>query len=190
MHTTTAHTVLLQTTPTQANVLVSFNNFAAKDSIPLLSELRGLGAQLGGLTANTAAIKDTAAAFGLASFAPLAERALGIVADFTGGTGGAGFTVPDEFQPSPEATWRLVEQQYSVKNNLVSCTTCSTFAQLSHSLSRCVQHVLCASEEQPRELCGLQYIYTTIIRTVELCTACTLSVMCKCKQCSILLVCV
>jgi Protein of unknown function (DUF1350) len=99
---------------------VSFNNFAAKDSIPLLSELRGLGAQLGGLTANSAAIKDTAAAFGLSSFAPLAERALGLVADFTGGAGGAGFVVPDEFQPSPEATWRLVEQQYSVKNNLVS----------------------------------------------------------------------
>ena len=61
----------------QANVLLSFNNFAAKDSIPLLTEMRSLGVQLGGLTANTAAIKDVAAAFGLSDLAPYAERALG-----------------------------------------------------------------------------------------------------------------
>ena len=96
-------------------MLISFNNFSARDSIPLLSELQGLGMQMGGLNAGINAVRNAADVFGLGKLLPIAEKGLNLAAEWSSAAG----LMPNEFIPCSQETWRLVEEEYGVKNNLV-----------------------------------------------------------------------
>eukprot|EP00904_Undaria_pinnatifida_P001735 jgi/Undpi1/11562/HiC_scaffold_30.g13859.m1 len=104
----------------KANVMISFNNFPAKDSVPFLNELRDLGlavGNLGPLEDNLSGIAKAVAGFPFATqgmslaeeWAPKAAAAVGLALS----------DVPQEFKPSPQATWDLLMDEYSVRNNLV-----------------------------------------------------------------------
>lgn len=91
----------------KANVLISFNNFAASKSIPMLPKLREF---MSGLGDKAAVYKDAVKDFGLFSLAEAAAEAA---------VGWGGFKVPGEFTPPPEVMWNLMEQEYAVRNNMV-----------------------------------------------------------------------
>lgn len=108
----------------KANVLVSFNNFKAKDSVPFLNELRSLGGSMGDfgpIGDNLSGIAKAVA--GLPVMGGIATQGLSLAGEWApkaaAAVGSALSDVPQEFKPSPEATWSLVEDQYSVRNNLV-----------------------------------------------------------------------
>ncbi|CAN0400681.1 unnamed protein product [Pylaiella littoralis] len=104
----------------KANVIISFNNFPASESVPFINELRELGlsmGDLGSLGDNLSGIAKAVAGIPLMSgFAMQAEEWAPKAA---AAVGSALSDVPQEFNPSPQTTWDLLTDRYSVRNNLV-----------------------------------------------------------------------
>ncbi|CBJ25447.1 conserved unknown protein [Ectocarpus siliculosus] len=108
----------------KANVIISFNNFPAKDSVPFINELRELGLSMenfGPLGDNLSGIAK--AVSGLPLVNGFASQGLSLAEEWgpkaASAVGSMLSDVPQEFKPSPEATWDLLTDRYSVRNNLV-----------------------------------------------------------------------
>jgi hypothetical protein len=103
--------------PRKANVLISFNNFAVKDSIPLFEELRGLAGRVAGLQgerlrASVMQLGGPLSDVALKGFDVAGQVLPGILQTIQD-------RVPMQFLPSPEQTWALVEEEYATENNLI-----------------------------------------------------------------------
>eukprot|EP00640_Fibrocapsa_japonica_P002351 CAMPEP_0113937698 /NCGR_PEP_ID=MMETSP1339-20121228/4264_1 /TAXON_ID=94617 /ORGANISM="Fibrocapsa japonica" /LENGTH=284 /DNA_ID=CAMNT_0000940563 /DNA_START=30 /DNA_END=884 /DNA_ORIENTATION=- /assembly_acc=CAM_ASM_000762 len=119
----------------RANVLISFNNFSARESVPLLEEIGALGKDLGqfqplldqfsGQVSNVAGKVQTqlpriekslfSTSFlkqGFEAVEKVAPQIAGIVSDTVS-------NIEFEFSPDPEEMWQAVEDQYPVKKNLI-----------------------------------------------------------------------
>ncbi|CAN0186459.1 unnamed protein product [Ascophyllum nodosum] len=104
--------------------MISFNNFPAKESVPFLNELRDLGLSLGDMSAlgdNLAGLAK--AVSGLPVVSGIATQGLSMAENWApkavAAVGLALSEVPQEFKPSPQATWQLIMDSYWVRNNLV-----------------------------------------------------------------------
>jgi len=112
--------------PRKANVLVSFNNFSAKDSVPLLTELRNYEDKLGGMKDTLNQVTEAVQQVRKAT--PIFEKLLTdrdlelaekLPSQIFSAVNSALSDVPEDFRPNPEETWRLIEDSYSVKNNMI-----------------------------------------------------------------------
>jgi len=105
----------------KANVLISFNNFSAKESVPLLSELRNFGEQLYGMKDTVRTVTKQVGEIRKA--APFLSQGLLLAETFApkifDAFSGALSDLPEEFFPTAEDIWRLIENSYSVKNNML-----------------------------------------------------------------------
>ncbi|CAM9577609.1 unnamed protein product [Discosporangium mesarthrocarpum] len=109
--------------PFAANVIISFNNYPAKESVPLLGELKDLGLAMGDMSPLGDSISGFAKAVSNLPVMGLAARGLSLAEEWAPkvatAVGDALTDTPQEFKPSPEETWRLIYNEYSVRNNLV-----------------------------------------------------------------------
>lgn len=109
----------------KANVLLSFNNFSAKESVPLWGELKNFFGKerideitktVSKVTDTIRQVKETTPFLDQVKYLSIAEDFIPKVFDAVNSKLG---DLPSEFNPTPEQTWELVETSYAVPNTMV-----------------------------------------------------------------------